>query len=161
MKITLLTLLFLCITLSAAEHPNAMNPLSSLRPFSVTLSVSDIDRLAKWYSQKLGFREVERKSYPEFGTALAFLELNGYRVELIRDAQAKPTPPRADPPKHTAPQGISQFCLQTDNLAAVRAELVRREVPIAWEFENAELGVRFLFVRDPDGNLIQFLQRLK
>jgi methylmalonyl-CoA/ethylmalonyl-CoA epimerase len=116
-----------------------MDPLSSLRPYSITLSVSDADRVAKWYSEKLGFREVERKNYPEFGTSLVFLELNGYRVELIKDARAERVPPRPDPPKHTSTVGVSQFCLQTDDLAAVRAELVAREVPITWEFGRAQI----------------------
>jgi catechol 2,3-dioxygenase-like lactoylglutathione lyase family enzyme len=139
-----------------------MDPLSSLRPYSVTLSVSDADRAAKWYCEKLGFREAERKNYREFGTSLVFLELNGYSVELIKDARAERIPPRRpDPPKHTSTLGVSQFFLQTGPLAAVRAELIRRAVPILSELENAELGVLFLFIRDPDGNLIQFLQRLR
>ncbi len=35
-----------------------------------------------------------------------------------------------------------------------------REVDIEWEFANKELGAKFLFIRDPEGNLIQFLERL-
>lgn len=136
------------------------DPLSSARLHSVTLSVPNLDEGLAWYTSKLGLRLVARKDYPQFGLRLAFLELRGWVVELIEDSHAVPGAARPDPPRHTATHGISQFCLEIDDLAAVKAELAAREVPIAWEFENLELGARFLFIRDPHGNLIQYLQRL-
>jgi len=136
------------------------NPLETIRPHAITMSVPNLDRAVRWYSEKLGFREVQRKSYPEFKTSLAFLELNGYRVELIEDGNSKPSTKRADPPVHTALQGISQFSFLTTDLGGVRNELVRRGVSIAWEFENVELGLKFMFICDLNGNLIQFVQRL-
>jgi catechol 2,3-dioxygenase-like lactoylglutathione lyase family enzyme len=136
------------------------NPLETIRPHAITMSVPNLDLAVRWYSGKLGFREVQRKSYPEFKTSLAFLELNGYRVELIEDGNSQPSIKRANPPAHTAIQGISQFSFLTTDLGGVRNELIRRGVSIAWEFENAELGMKFLFIRDLNGNLIQYIQRL-
>jgi catechol 2,3-dioxygenase-like lactoylglutathione lyase family enzyme len=134
--------------------------IDAVKPYSVTLSVSNLAETAKWYEQKLGFKEVKSKDYPEFSTALIFLELNGFRVELIKDGNARSGITRLDPPKHTASWGISQFAFETRNLAALKSELAAKDVKIVWEFENADLGARFLFVRDPAGNLIQFLQKL-
>ena len=90
-----------------------------------------------------------------------FLEKNGFRGELIRDANARADALRPDPPAHTSRPGVSQFAFETDDLAAVRRALEARGVAITWEFENADLGVRFLFVRDPEGTLVQFLERLR
>jgi hypothetical protein len=42
------------------------NKLESFKPYSVTLSVADIEKSANWYVEKLGFKIVQRKSYPEF-----------------------------------------------------------------------------------------------
>ncbi|HLM61133.1 MAG TPA: VOC family protein, partial [Pyrinomonadaceae bacterium] len=137
------------------------NKLESFKPYSITLSVADIEKTAKWYVEKLGFKIVQRKSYPEFNTSLIFTEKNGFRIELIKDGNATSGTKRADPPAHTSIHSISQFAFETDDVLSLKQELLERDVPIAWEFENAELGVRFLFVRDPEGNLIQFLQRLK
>ena len=137
------------------------NKLEFFKPYSVTLSVYDVEATANWYVEKLGFKIVQRKSYPEFNTSLIFTEKNGFRVELIKDGNAASGTKRADPPAHTSIHGISQFAFETDDVLSLKQELLERDVPIAWEFENAELGVRFLFVRDPEGNLIQFLQRLK
>jgi methylmalonyl-CoA/ethylmalonyl-CoA epimerase len=134
--------------------------LSSLRPYAVTLSIADLEALANWYVTKLGFAVVQRKSYPEFNTAVVFLEKNGFRVELIKDGKAVTGVHRQDPPAHTAVHGISQFAFETADVAALKQELRERGVPITWEFANDELGVSFLFIRDLEGNLIQFLQRL-
>ncbi len=136
------------------------NPLETIRPHAITMSVPDLDPAVRWYSEKLGFQEVQRKRYPEFKTALAFLELNGYRVELIEDGNSQSSIRRADPPAHTAIQGISQFSFLTTDLGGVRNELVRRGIFITWEFENLELGVKFLFIQDLNDNLIQYIQRL-
>jgi catechol 2,3-dioxygenase-like lactoylglutathione lyase family enzyme len=135
--------------------------LSQVKPYSVTFSVSDLARTSAWYIDKLGFKEVQHKSYPEFKTELRFLELNGYRVELIKDGNAKPGIIRPTPPAQTAFLGPSQFCFYTTDVEAIKQELKQRDVPIAWEFSNDDLNAHFIFIRDPEGNFIQFLQRLK
>lgn len=158
---------FAALTATAASAqegkvaPVSQSALESFRPYAVTLSVTDLEGTARWYREKLGFQEVKRKSYPEFATSLVFLEKNGFQVELIRDENARADAPRPDPPAHTSRTGVSQFAFETDDLAAVRAALEARRVAIVWQFENADLGVRFLFVRDPEGTLIQFIERLR
>ncbi len=134
--------------------------LEKVVPHSVTVSVRALNIAARWYVEKLGFQEVQRKEYAAFRTSLVFLELNGFRVELIHDGHSNSGAPCPDPPAHTSSFGLSQFALRTADLAAVKRELTTRGVPIVWEFENAELGAKFLFIRDADGNLIQYLQPL-
>jgi hypothetical protein len=89
------------------------------------------------------------------------MELNGFHVELIQDGNAEPVAPRPDPPAHTSTHGISQFQFRTTDLVAVKQELMARDIPIVWEFENQELGAKFLVIRDLNANLIFFLQPLK
>lgn len=151
---------FLAPVAQAQDADMSSDPIAATTPYSVTLSVSDIERAAAWYRDNLDFEEVQRKSYPEFSTDLVFLERGGFRVELIRDGNATSGEQRPDPPAHTSTFGVSQFAFETADLAAVRAALEERGVEITWAYENEDLGARFLFVRDPDGNLIQFLERL-
>ncbi|HAA31439.1 MAG TPA: hypothetical protein DCE56_31670, partial [Cyanobacteria bacterium UBA8553] len=82
----------------SVANPNA---LSTVQPYAVTISVPNLDEAANWYSERLGFREVQRKDYPELQTSLAFLELNGYRIELIENDNAQPNVARPAPPRHT------------------------------------------------------------
>ncbi|MGL4489910.1 MAG: VOC family protein [Rhizobiaceae bacterium] len=135
-------------------------PLLDIRPYAITMSVPDIEATVAWYDEILGFKVDKRKSYPEFKTKLAFLVRDSFRVELIEDENAKPGIVRPDAPAHTSTHGYSQFMFGTDDLAAVKAKLLVKGVPIHFEFENAELGVRFFFIRDPNQNLIAFVQRL-
>ncbi|HZH03962.1 MAG TPA: VOC family protein [Myxococcaceae bacterium] len=139
---------------------SAESALGRVKAYAVTLSVPNVEEAAAWYVSKLGLREVKRKDYSLFGTRLVFLELNGWRVELIEDAKSQPGPAPAAPPAHTRVQGVSQFAFETRALAAVRGELEARGVPVVWEYESGDLGVRFLFIRDNNGNLIQFVERL-
>jgi methylmalonyl-CoA/ethylmalonyl-CoA epimerase len=150
----------LALTLGASPSAHAAQPLLDIRPYAITMSVPNIETAAAWYDEVLGFKVEKTKSYPEFGTRLAFMVRDGFRVELIEDSKAKPGPTRPDAPAHTGTHGISQFMFGTDDLAEVKKRLVEKKVPIHFEFENAELGVRFFFIRDPNQNLIAFVQRL-
>ncbi|GLO62723.1 hypothetical protein MACH09_32310 [Vibrio sp. MACH09] len=136
------------------------SPFKTLKPYAVTLSVEDFKGLIRWYCDKLDFTLVKEKHYPEFGTSLVLLELNGYHVELIKDAESVAGPKKDIPPAHTRFQGFTQFSLITNDIAEVRETLVARNIPLTWEFANEELGLSFIFIQDPEGNLIQFMQKL-
>lgn len=131
-----------------------------IKPYAITMSVPNIETTVAWYERVLGFKLDQTKTYPEFKTRLAFLVRDGFRVELIEDANAKPGIVRADAPAHTATHGYSQFMFQTRDLASIKRHMQAMQVPIHFEFENAELGIRIFFVRDPNQNLITFVQRI-
>jgi methylmalonyl-CoA/ethylmalonyl-CoA epimerase len=154
----------LTLTLAVASSAQSAQPSQSgaldIEPYAITLSVPSVEAAAAWYERVLEFKIEKTKSYPEFGTKLAFLKRGDFRVELIEDAKAKPGLARADAPAHTAWHGYSQFMFQTKNLAAIKQRMQAQKVPIHFEFENAELGVRFFFIRDLNQNLITFVQRL-
>jgi len=117
--------------------------------------------MSRWYSDVLGFEVVDSKSYPEFKTRLVFLPRGDFRIELIEDGSSKPGPQRADPPAHTAIHGVSQFAFQVPDIEEAQRVLRERGVTFAWELQRyPDLKVAFLFVRDPEGNLVQFIQRL-
>jgi methylmalonyl-CoA/ethylmalonyl-CoA epimerase len=156
---TLLTAAALALsTASVSASPSA--PLLDIKPYAITMSVPNIQSTALWYDEILGFKIEKTKAYPEFKTRLAFLVRDGFRIELIEDANAKPGIKRAEAPAHTATHGVSQFMFETQDLSVVKARLSEKKVPIHFEFENQELGVKFFFIRDPNQNLIAFVQRL-
>jgi lactoylglutathione lyase len=132
-----------------------------LRPYSVTLSVADTETMSRWYAEVLGFEVVDRKDYPEFDTSLVFVEREGFRLEFIRDGKSEPVEMRPDPPAHTRMRGVSQIAFEVDDITATHAALRDKGVTFAWELQRYDdLGVAFFFVRDPEGNLVQFIERL-
>ena len=150
------------ISCSSNAISQKMTALEKITPYSITFSVSDLQGMTEWYSNVLGFKILDKKDYPQFKTSLVFLQLNGYRVELIKDGNAKDKlPKRLDPPAQTSIIGQSQFCFYSDNIDQIEKELIDKKVKIVWKFQNEELNVKFIFIRDPEDNLIQFLQRLK
>ncbi|HHF0522398.1 TPA: VOC family protein [Vibrio alginolyticus] len=138
----------------------SQSAFKALKPYAVTLSVYDFNVLIRWYCDKLDFRLIKEKHYPEFGTSLVLLELNGFHVELIKDVESVPSPKKELPPAHTRFQGLTQFSFLCEDIDAVRSDLTERGIPLTWEFSNEELGLSFIFIQDPEGNLIQFMQKL-
>ncbi|MBF2007950.1 MAG: VOC family protein [Chlorogloeopsis fritschii C42_A2020_084] len=130
------------------------------RLFYVSISTPDIDRAVKWYQEKLGYQIFTRKDFPDFGTRIAVLELDDFRLELIEQNGSVPiSPPRNDPPAHTNIQGISQFALLVDNLDAKIAELKSKGIETLWvKRVDYDLQLSFQFIKDCDGNLIQFVE---
>jgi methylmalonyl-CoA/ethylmalonyl-CoA epimerase len=57
-------------------------------------------------------------------------------------------------------QGISQLSFRINNIEEVFARAQRRSIPIALELVNAEpLKFKAFFIRDHEGNLIEFIER--
>ena len=132
-----------------------------LKPYSVTLSVANLEKSEEWYKSKLGFRQVADKKFDAAHIRLAFMEKDDYRVELIEDGQSHPALKRLDPPLHTLMQGMSQFAFLVKDLDATHKALENEGVTFAWEPQiAADLGLKFFFARDNSDNLIQFVQKL-
>lgn len=160
-RLMLALVVFASLTCESAASAQTKEGALHLKPYSVTLSVSDIEKVAQWYEQVLGFERVSAKDYPQFKTSLIFLANQGFRVELIADGNATTGIKRADPPAHTATTGVSQFAFEVADIDAAHAFLAAKKVTFAWELQRyPDLGVAFFFVRDPEGNLVQFIQKL-
>lgn len=133
----------------------------NINPYSVTLSVKNIDVVKQWYESVLDFETLSAKEYPEFGTRLVFLRNGQSRIELIEDTNAKPGIERPDPPAHTAYLGLSQFAVEVPDIDIALEKVTGKGAKIIWELQRyPDLGVAFFFLRDPEGNLVQFIQRI-
>jgi len=117
----------------------------------VGLRVRDLSRTRTFY-EKLGFEFLAGPVGPE---PVAIMEHpSGVNINFILNASSDASPTNLlmdEPTKHT---GITHIALEIDDVVAVMSELARLEITIteSIEFEGAE----FFFVRDPDGNVIEF-----
>jgi len=127
--------------------------------YSVTISVSNLEKMANWYEQKMGFTKLTKLPVQISNTRIQFIELNGFKVELIENINSKNLE-KKKPPLHTEIQGMTNFCLYTKNLASIKDELIDSEIPILWCSENEALRMKMLLIEDPEHNLIQFLERI-
>lgn len=135
-------------------------PISEIRNVSACVSVADLDRSAAWYRDHLGLREVQRMDFPDLPARVAYLESPGARIELLESPDYRPAP-RPDPPRHGAMQGVTQLSLEVDDVGRAAEQVGRHSVDVAMSpITNDQLGLKVMFIRDNDGNLIELVQRL-
>lgn len=128
--------------------------------FYMAISVQDIDTVGAFYVDMMGF-EVEKNA--SFGDAVQFRWLtNGSaRIELIRMTGSQAGPERPAPPGHLSTQGFSHLAFETPDIVATREALVAKGVTTASQISDLPpLGIKAMFVIDPEGNVIEIIERL-
>jgi catechol 2,3-dioxygenase-like lactoylglutathione lyase family enzyme len=126
----------------------------------VAISVANLDTETEFF-KKLGFKvELDTKFGP--GIPVRWLTSGDERIELLQIANSKPpVTPRAKPPAHAAVQGLSQVTLSTGNIEATKAALAAHGITPALDItEVAPLGIKVMYVQDPEGNAIEIAQKL-
>jgi len=128
----------------------------------VGISVADLRAAAGWYCAALGLvKEFEFAVEPVALRGVMLLSPSGYRVELIeRSGSAAAGPVPAGPDEAALRRGYSHMCLDVPDVDAAHNALLAagaasRMLPRA----SPEAGVRMAFVADPEGNLIELIDR--
>jgi catechol 2,3-dioxygenase-like lactoylglutathione lyase family enzyme len=146
-----------CATTTAA--PRGSGP-TAFDHFMVAISVADMEKETAWYRDNLGFT-VTANTTIGGGTPVRWLENGNERIELIAANGSTAGPARATPPRHAGIRGISQVTLQTDNLQAARDALVAKGITPALDItEVAPLGIKVIYLVDPEGNAVEIAQKL-
>lgn len=118
---------------------------------------SDLDKTIAFYCGLLGLKEILVKRTGE-GGRIAFLEIGGVMLEIVEPAGAS-TPAREVPMSEA---GIRHITFRVDDVDAIyerlRAAGVEFTIPPR-QAVNAELIRKVAFCRDPDGIVVEFLER--
>ncbi len=127
------------------------------RPLHVGISVRSMDVSLAWYEQVLGFRLVKEDGFiPPLGARICFIEKDGFQLELFEYKEPKPIPAdRLTPNSDLQTIGTKHVAFQTDNMAELKAHLLAHGADIALE---VNMGCPTLFIRDPDGVLLEFIE---
>ena len=133
--------------------------IATVTNVEVSLAVKDLEATARWYRDNLGFQETLRREFPEYGTRIMFLEVNGVVIELIEDQKWQAID-RPNPPQHTTIQGVSQIRFKVHNIEQVVERVKSRpDIQIAWDLIVVEdIGFKEFFIRDNEGNILQFAE---
>jgi catechol 2,3-dioxygenase-like lactoylglutathione lyase family enzyme len=127
---------------------------------SACLSVADLDVSIRWYQLLLGLDPVDAATLPAIGTRVAYLSRGNLHLELAQTAGSLAGTARPDPPEHTTARGITQITVYVRDIDVVLTRCTAAGVEVAMAPVRApQLHVAAFFVRDPDGNLIEFIQR--
>jgi catechol 2,3-dioxygenase-like lactoylglutathione lyase family enzyme len=126
-----------------------------LRFNNMALAVGDLRGMVWWYRRVLGLRLVRQGHFDGVGADYAFLDGEGFRLELVSRAQGQHQPvARTQPPMHLNELGWKALVLETDDLDALETRLSANAVECVWSRAPLTDHRHSTMIRDPEGNLI-------
>lgn len=138
------------------------NGLQSLSLHNLAFTVSDLDKTIQWYGDILGFKVLNRVTFPAIGAQVAFLQNADVRLEVLQAPGGfRINEMFADAPAHLLPIGNKVLVLQVNDLHTATLELEEKGVTFAWkEVDLTGDGTFSTMIRDSDGNFINIFQRV-
>lgn len=135
--------------------------MTAVRFHHVSLSVADLAAQEAWYGTAFGLVHVdERLEMPESGVRTVVLsDATGLRVEFVQRPGSSPVAP-ADPFAATAVQTFTHLALQVLDLEAEFARLTGEcaAVAVSPPGPGATEGLRYAYIADPEGNLLELIE---
>lgn len=125
----------------------------------VMISVPNYQETLQWYQEKLNatiHKEWTVDELPDL--QLAYLNVRGFRIEVVGTTQARSgMPDFSNFGEALRTTGIGHFCFQVDSVDDAISELNKKGVPTFVEAADyPNIGVRVGFVKDNNGNVIEF-----
>ena len=139
-----------------------MSPMAKLPRYElehVAISVSDIDRTIEWYGANFGFEEVARSDKPALGTRVALMRLGDRLLEIFAPYEPMPLPAGESTLGSSLQRlGTKHMALAVDDVVRAGERLEANGVAIETEIVEGRTS-KYLFCTDPDGILIEVIQR--
>ena len=121
------------------------------------VSVPDIDAAIAWYGRVLGFEEERRFYIPPARAKAAMIRKGPLRFELFEPEDGNPLPEgRSHPPSDLRTHGNKHVAFRVADLDQFIAEMTAKGIEIPFVVREA-FGTD-CFLRDPAGNLIEFVE---
>lgn len=116
----------------------------------VSVTVTDVEKARRFYGSVLGFQEAQR---PDFGFPGIWYRLGGpLQLHIIQNVSLERS---IDEIAYFTPQ-YAHYALYTDRVDDLHDRLKKVGLPIH-ELYSSPTRMRQLFIKDPDGNLIEFI----
>ncbi|MBW4652547.1 MAG: VOC family protein [Kaiparowitsia implicata GSE-PSE-MK54-09C] len=149
-------------TLQSESAISATEPLATMQAEHIMLTTADYNETLIWYQEKLDFRIKHEWTVPEFpGLQLAYLEKNGFIVEVVASPDTPTMPATETFSERLVQPGIGHFAFLVADVDAAIADLEARDVQIVLPPTSfPDSGRRVAFFEDNNGNLIEFLEEL-
>lgn len=125
----------------------------------VAFRVSDMNAALRFYEETVGLKRLSCQTDEEHHETFAFLELDGGNLELLQCLDESNQPVAYAKPV-LEPPFCPHLALKTDDLDAIVGLLRERGVAIVKGPLEIPGQVRWLYVADPDNNVIEFVQWL-
>lgn len=140
----------------------SMTDNQSRRLDHIGLNVRDLRAAEQWYVAAFGYtRELAaRLDAFELDIVMLLHPVRGDRLELLHRPGSQPGLRAADPPAAVLTEGFGHIAFDVVGVDAEFDRLVALGArPVMTPRPSPEPGVRMAFVADPEGNLVELLDR--
>jgi lactoylglutathione lyase len=120
------------------------------------ITTRDLSQSLRFYTEILGFKETDQLEFTEQRMKLVYVEKNGSKIELFGyDRPIETIAKKTNNPV----VGFTHLALLVDNLNATVTELKQKGVIFDIEPRDSKGEVRIAFFKDPDGNVLELIER--
>ena len=125
----------------------------------VGLSVADLEAAEAFYTTAFGFaRQLAFELTPHPIRGVMLTHPDGFRLELFEHAASVPGPHAANPIEAHATRGYNHFALRSADIDRLWERAIEAGAsPVMVPADSPEPGVRFAFLADPEGNLVELV----
>ena len=135
-----------------------------IKPFATAIYVKNLEISTQWYENVFNVKSYKSLSYPEYGTfRIELLGNDNLRFELVeRDNSFSIRDLDPDYDIREMPlRGYYKIAFETEDIESLYNKLKSNKVEFHWELNrDDELGIKTFIIKDPDENLIQFIERI-
>lgn len=128
----------------------------------VGLSVADLEGMTDWYRRALDLDVRQTGEIPGTGIRMVLLADAGgtWAIELLHRPGSTRAPRIADPDEALLAQGYGHLCLRVADIDAAHRDLVAAgAASLVIPRDARRPGARLAYVADPEGNLIELIDR--
>jgi lactoylglutathione lyase len=126
----------------------------------IGLSVSDLDAAAAFYERAFGFSSEFPFELPGAIRGLMMRASEGHRLELFQAPEAQPGITAETPLQALSTCGYGHFAMTATDIGPVyERALAAGARGVVSPSPSPEPGVRFAFLADPEGNLVELVER--
>lgn len=123
----------------------------------VGMSVSDLDESIKWYGDNLGFELVSRSEKPDLNVYVALMKFGDCMFEMFQPY--KPKFSKHYSLEHSLKRiGFGHIGIAVGDIDFICGSLSLNKVEFERGISEGSTS-KYFFCRDPDGNLIEIIQR--
>ncbi|RZU49058.1 glyoxylase I family protein [Krasilnikovia cinnamomea] len=129
------------------------------RVHHVSISVADMAEACAFY-RRFGFRETFEYKHPDGSVSITHLKLGETLLEIFCYRNHHPPPRSAAELVTDLPRvGIKHFALQVESIEDARHFVADSGLaPVPPEITEGRTGIRYFFIKDPSGNLLEIVE---
>jgi len=126
----------------------------------IAISVSNINKSIAFYRKNFGLECAEKYVHKEIGLTIAVLKKGDVALELFEFKRHKSLPVyRKSLDSDLRTLGVKHFSFEVADIEGTLERLKKSKVQIATDIRTFDNGVRYFFFKDPDGILVEIMER--